>query len=879
MLRSLLLAALATFLIVPDAASQTTPGAWPGCDGPGVQGHGGQYELIFGVVRPIGVTSDYAITVRDASGTVLLDTLRAAVPSAGLDTCVEVLSARTILDASNPANGVKLGSPTPAGRLLTFTFEERDASNPFAPALYSQTFTYNVCASDDAQSETAFYCSTQPYNTGGGQAPASPATDFADYWFYYDGTGLYTVHVYFDSDLGPGKAFKGFEDVFAGEDWVMPYNLTEFCDRVDFACNALAVRQQNNFLSNQSGDPVSGSVHTPILRDWTLGPGDIVLDPAPPMGSLVQNWLWNLTGQTVFLQPGQRILANNAFDIDDMAVAAHDATQGWDGIHYAAGSTGTLTDATISGVRITAPPGGDPFSTPVIPDAGAITATDADVTLDGGTEVFGTVDGFGVFAEGAATVTIGGSSSVENNGRYGAKAVGGAQIVLDGQLASITGNTDGGVFTSDASFRGFRGSIAGNQGPGVQATFQGTAELVRALGGSGSSSFAGTAGTVTVDLNRGGLYASGIGSVTSVVPACAQPPCDPVNEHAITDNVPADTTGVFDASALGSSGVTSNDDFWGTGITETCTSSGGTTNSACQLVVETDGSSAVSIDPAGGTSTAKHGGTSASRGGGVWDAVRAAETAAAQGDLDGALAAATLALDGAFTDGEIGAAYGLAARLARRHRMPVLTALLTARSTLPGAARAHALYALGAAHDGAGRSAAARTAYAEAAEHADGPLALAAHRARIGLAVRTDDLAGVRDALGGFLAAEPSDAQIAEVAGRVLRAFPDASFTDVRPAPPVAAKAGTIGASSALAAWPNPAAGAAEVRFTLDAAGPARLSVYDALGREVAVLADGEREAGPHTARLDTAGLAPGVYLVRLATGGAEATTQLTVVR
>ena len=92
-------------------------------------------------------------------------------------------------------------------------------------------------------------------------------------------------------------------------------------------------------------------------------------------------------------------------------------------------------------------------------------------------------------------------------------------------------------------------------------------------------------------------------------------------------------------------------------------------------------------------------------------------------------------------------------------------------------------------------------------------------------------------------------------------------------------KGGTASSAGALAAWPNPAAGAAEVRFTLDAAGPARLSVYDALGREVALLAEGEREAGDHRAALDTAVLAPGVYLVRLMTGDAATTTQLTVVR
>ena len=52
------------------------------------------------------------------------------------------------------------------------------------------------------------------------------------------------------------------------------------------------------------------------------------------------------------------------------------------------------------------------------------------------------------------------------------------------------------------------------------------------------------------------------------------------------------------------------------------------------------------------------------------------------------------------------------------------------------------------------------------------------------------------------------------------------------------------------------------------APGEARVALYDVLGREVAVAAQGERAAGPHTVALDTAGLAPGVYVVRVVTGG-----------
>ena len=82
-----------------------------------------------------------------------------------------------------------------------------------------------------------------------------------------------------------------------------------------------------------------------------------------------------------------------------------------------------------------------------------------------------------------------------------------------------------------------------------------------------------------------------------------------------------------------------------------------------------------------------------------------------------------------------------------------------------------------------------------------------------------------------------------------------------------------------LAPRPNPTRSVSRVAFTLAEAGAVRLSVVDLLGREVAVLADGDRAAGAHEAALDTARLASGVYVVRLQTGDTVASQRLTVVR
>ncbi len=85
------------------------------------------------------------------------------------------------------------------------------------------------------------------------------------------------------------------------------------------------------------------------------------------------------------------------------------------------------------------------------------------------------------------------------------------------------------------------------------------------------------------------------------------------------------------------------------------------------------------------------------------------------------------------------------------------------------------------------------------------------------------------------------------------------------------------------AAYPNPVAGAATVPFALPEAADVRITVYDVLGRQVALLADERREAGRHAARFETTRFASGVYLVRATFEGGGSTRafthRLTVVR
>jgi hypothetical protein len=70
---------------------------------------------------------------------------------------------------------------------------------------------------------------------------------------------------------------------------------------------------------------------------------------------------------------------------------------------------------------------------------------------------------------------------------------------------------------------------------------------------------------------------------------------------------------------------------------------------------------------------------------------------------------------------------------------------------------------------------------------------------------------------------------------------------------------------------PNPFSDEAVMSVSLPAAAGVRVAMVDVLGREVAVLADGPHEAGPHPIVISGAGLAPGVYVARVWVNGQPA--------
>lgn len=82
-----------------------------------------------------------------------------------------------------------------------------------------------------------------------------------------------------------------------------------------------------------------------------------------------------------------------------------------------------------------------------------------------------------------------------------------------------------------------------------------------------------------------------------------------------------------------------------------------------------------------------------------------------------------------------------------------------------------------------------------------------------------------------------------------------------------------------LPSAPSPVRTSARIRYALDAPGAVRLAVYDVLGREVAVLAEGTVAAGEHSATLDASVLPAGVYVYRLEAHGRQVSRTVVVAR
>lgn len=171
----------------------------------------------------------------------------------------------------------------------------------------------------------------------------------------------------------------------------------------------------------------------------------------------------------------------------------------------------------------------------------------------------------------------------------------------------------------------------------------------------------------------------------------------------------------------------------------------------------------------------------------------------------------------------------------------------------------------------------------------DADLALGVLGLEVDLLVAEDQPAAALTALSALEAAEDAIAQADPE-------FVASDYTPVRQSIELAAEPSTAKTSSTTSAsasarfedalfdpFPNPTSGRLTVPLTLAATSNVTVSVFDALGRRVAVLADGEMAEGAHALRLDARHLASGVYVVQARVDGAAGQTafakRLSVVR
>jgi hypothetical protein len=115
-------------------------------------------------------------------------------------------------------------------------------------------------------------------------------------------------------------------------------------------------------------------------------------------------------------------------------------------------------------------------------------------------------------------------------------------------------------------------------------------------------------------------------------------------------------------------------------------------------------------------------------------------------------------------------------------------------------------------------------------------------------------------------------------AATVARNAYEAGYLDPRPVPGFAGPPATPGAVQVRRPAPNPFGERATIGVSLPSAATLRIALMDVLGREVAVLADGPREAGRHDVTVDGALLPAGVYVARFWVNG-EAVEALLLTR
>lgn len=83
--------------------------------------------------------------------------------------------------------------------------------------------------------------------------------------------------------------------------------------------------------------------------------------------------------------------------------------------------------------------------------------------------------------------------------------------------------------------------------------------------------------------------------------------------------------------------------------------------------------------------------------------------------------------------------------------------------------------------------------------------------------------------------------------------------------------------SLALQAWPNPSQGVSQFTYAVEEAGNVKLEVFNNLGERVALLTEGQHDAGIYQVRFDGSDLPAGIYITRLDVNGQRTSVRLVI--
>lgn len=614
------------------------------------------------------------------------------------------------------------------------------------------------------------------------------------------------------------------------------------------------------------------------------GTPSIILQPGSRLvvASMGNVALWGPNNYTfpVTAGAGARVDVYGSLHAERASFSASNPTDGWSGIfigpdpfglaELSPGPESELKTVAVSGVRFVP----DPEVRYLYPPGGAVMVQNRVVRIRSGSSLSGSVFSNGLYVTGSqARVTVNGNSEIEFNDGFGVLAMAGGRVTVTGG-ASVAGNLWGGIqlngYGTRATLDG-AAQVVDNAGAGLVASNQAHAS-VRSPGGSTNTS---------VSDNNGGPTALAGGSVDGGQ-------CRPLGGATGPNRFEDNYLGFYDARAEGGSTVAARDAYWGPGRT------------ALTLVV--DKSSTIDVFPLAPTPTSTpssscytvdvrttqpssltletHG---AVRGGGAPSlAVVALATEARQaawaGDFETAFDVLDQAAQAAVTEDDREAVFEATAALLADERPATVVATLQTEAAGTGDARPWARRALAVAYaSGGDPDGADALAISLVTEDAGTAHALFGHGLRVRLAVEADSAEMAFARLADLEAiVTPVDTAAVETFGAalalVVAAFPDAVDAGARTASASAqaamvSSATVVGAAlDGVAVWPNPAAGRVSVQVSLStSAATARATVYDVLGRQVAVLHDGPLTAGAHPLGFDAASLAPGLYVVRVA--------------